>query len=95
MEYEELYRAADAITDDMDARYKAFAKADAKLIEKCFYVPTSMKSRGQVVSKYVPFCAIFSDYGITQLKFKNIRLQDEIVTVEQREKAYEDWMSKR
>lgn len=95
MEYEELYRAADAITDDMDARYKAFAKADAKLIEKCFYIPTSMQSRGQVVSKYVPFSGIFSDYGITQLKFKNIRLQDEIVTVEQREEAYEDWMSKR
>lgn len=95
MEYEQFYREADAITDDMDLRYETFAKADAKLIEKAFYIPTSQQTRGQVVSYYVPFSNIYADYGVSDLKFKGIRLQEEIVTVEQRDAASEDWYSKR
>lgn len=93
MEYEKLYREADAITEDMDARYAAFAKADAKLIEKCFFIPTQQQARGQVVSTYVPFSGPYSDYGASNLKFKGLRLQEEIVTVEQREAAMEEWLA--
>lgn len=91
MEYEELYRAADEITNDNDARYQAFAKADAKLIEKCFYIPTQMQGRGQVVSKYVPFSGLYGDYGVSSLKFKGIRLQDTIVTTAEHDAAEKDW----
>ncbi|NLC97199.1 MAG: peptide ABC transporter substrate-binding protein [Erysipelotrichaceae bacterium] len=92
MEYEELYRVADAIVDDMDARYQAFAKADAFLVEKAFYIPTSQQTRGQLVSKIVPFSRPYSPYGTSEYKYKNLRLQDDIVTVEQYDKAYETWL---
>ena len=56
-EYEALFRAADAITDDLDARYEAFAKADAYLLAHGLYIPTSMDTRSARVSHIVPFSA--------------------------------------
>lgn len=94
-EYEELYRAADAITDDMDARYKAFAKADAYLIDQCLFIPGYMDTRTETVSKVVPFTKCYSNTGISEYKYKNIKLQDEIVTVEQYNAAMEEWEANR
>lgn len=91
MDYEKLYRDADKITDDMDARYKAFAKADAFLIEKCLYIPTGMKARGDVVSKYVPFTRAYASYGLADSKYKGLQISDEIITTEEYDKAYEEW----
>lgn len=89
MEYEKLYRAADAITDNMDARYEAFAKADAYLIERCLFVPTSQKTRFEVVSKYAPFTKGYASYGPAEDKYKGLEIRDELVTTEEYEKAYE------
>ncbi len=95
MEYEKLYREADAINDDMDARYKAFAKADAYLLHRCWYIPTMMQTRGQVVSKYVPFSKVISDYGATDQKWKGLRLQAEPVIATEREALYQEWLKNR
>lgn len=95
MEYERLYREADAIKTDLDARYKAFAKADAWLVYKCWYVPTSMQTRGQVVSKYVPFSKSYSEYGASDNKFKGLRLQSEMVNAAEREEMYKEWLKNR
>lgn len=92
MEYEKLYRAADAIVDDMDARYQAFALADAYLIERAFYIPTSQQTRSQVVSKYVPFSRPYAPYGMSEYKYKGLRLQEDMVTAEQYEEAYQKWL---
>lgn len=89
-EYDKLYREADAIKTDLDARYAAFAKADAYLVDKAFYLPGQQYTKGQVVSKFVPFTAPYS-IGVSQYKYKGIQLQEEIVTVEQYNKAYEEW----
>ena len=91
MEYEEAYRAADAITDDMDARYKAFAKADALLISHCFFIPGQQETRGQIVSRIVPFSKLHSVTGISEFKYKGIQLQNDIVTTEQYNEAKADW----
>lgn len=92
-EYEELFRAADAITDDLDARYNAFALADAYLIDHALYIPTSQQTRSQVVSRIVPFTRCYGAVGISQYKYKGIKLQDELVTVDQYNTAYEAWKS--
>lgn len=92
MEYEKLYRAADAIVDDLDARYQAFALADAYLIERAFYIPTSQQTRSQVVSKYVPFSRPYAPYGMSEYKYKGLRLQEDMVTAEQYEEAYQKWL---
>ena len=89
MEYEELYRAADAITDDLDARYEAFAKADSYLIEHAIFVPTSQQTRSLGVKKEVPFTRPDSHTGISEYKYKFLQLQDDIVTVEQYEATRE------
>jgi len=89
-EYEELYRAADAIKGDLDARYAAFAKADAYLLAKGLYVPTSQQTRSVRVSHIVPFTVAYST-GISQYKLKGLQLQEGIVTKEQYDAAYANW----
>ena len=95
MEYEKLYREADAITNDMDARYKAFAKADAYLVEHALYVPTSQQTRSNGVTKYVPFTRPFSDYGVSSYKYKGLKVQNDIVTTEEYQKAFDDFNANR
>lgn len=91
MEYEKLYRDADAVVDDMDERYKAFAKADAYLIDKCLYIPTSMDLRSNLVTKVVPFSRQYSEYGLGEYKYKGLRIADHIITTDEYNKAYEEW----
>ncbi|MGN1404750.1 MAG: ABC transporter substrate-binding protein [Erysipelotrichaceae bacterium] len=89
-EYEELYRAADAITDDLDARYVAFAKADAYLLAHGLYIPTSMQTRAARVSHIVPFSAPYSS-GVSQYKYRGVQLQEDVVTTEQYQAAMAAW----
>ena len=89
-EYEDLYRAADAITDDLDARYKAFAKADAYLLAHGLYIPTSMQTRSPRVSHIVPFSAPYSS-GVSQYKYRGVQLQEDVVTTEQYQAAMAAW----
>lgn len=90
-EYEDLYKAADAIVDDMDARYRAFAAADAYLVERAFYIPTSTNTRSVRVSHVVPFTRVYSVSGMTEYKYKGLQLQEDIVTSEVYDAAYEAW----
>ena len=90
-EYYDLYQAADAITDDLDARYDAFALADAYLIEHAIYVPSSQNSRAMLVSKQIPFTRSYSASGISSYKYKYIQLQEDIVTVDQYNAAKAEW----
>ena len=90
-EYEELYRAADEIVDDMDARYEAFAKADAQLVESAFYIPTSTNTRSVRVTHVVPFTRYYSVCGMTEYKYKGLQLQEGLVTADEYNKAFEAW----
>ena len=89
--YEELYRAADAITDDLDARYNAFAKADAYLVEQALFIPTSQQARGSMVARVVPFSNQYAGTGLAEYKYKDMRLQDEIVTAAEYNDAMAKW----
>lgn len=92
-EYERLFREADAIKSDTDARYAAFAKADAYLIEEALYIPTSQQTRSLRVSRVVPFTAPFANSGVAKLKYKYMQLTKDgaIVTVEEYNAAQEKW----
>ena len=90
-EYEKLYKAADAIVDDMDARYKAFAQADACLVKHAFYIPTSTNTRSVRVSHVVPFTRYYSVCGMTEYKYKGMQLQSDIVTSADYDAAYAKW----
>ena len=89
-EYEELYRAADAIKSDMDARYAAYAKADAYLLAHALYIPTSMQTRSMRVTHVVPFSAPYSS-GVSQYKLKGMYLQEDMVETAAYEIAKAAW----
>ncbi|MBR2829755.1 MAG: peptide ABC transporter substrate-binding protein [Solobacterium sp.] len=91
-EYERLYREADAITDDMDARYEAFAKADAYLISRAFFLPGQQQTRSVRVTHAVPFTRVYSTTGMTEYKYKGLQLQEDIVTAADYQAAYDAWL---
>ena len=95
LEYTKLIEEADKIVADKDARYEAYAKADAFLIDKVFYLPNSQQTRGLVVSKYVPYQRVFSPYGISNVSWKGAKLQQSPVTAEEHMKAFEEWSKER
>ena len=93
-EYNELYKKANDIVDDHDARFKAFAKADSLLLEKALFIPTSMQTRVQFVSKYKPFEEAYTSVGMSGSKYKNTRLLDKPVKTSEYEAAKAEWDKK-
>lgn len=91
-EYQALLDAADAITDDLDARYEAYAKADAYLLANGLYIPTTMSTGDMAVrvSHVTPFTRSYGQ-GVSQYKWKGLTLQEDLVTTEQYEAAKAEW----
>lgn len=69
-EYTALVDAANAICDDLDARYEAYAEAEAYLIENCLTIPCNY-SVGWVLTKIDPNSKINARYGACNEKMKN------------------------
>lgn len=93
-EYNELYKKANDIVDDHDARFKAFAKADSLLLEKALFIPTSMQTRTQSVSKLKPFEGAYTSVGMSGSKYKNTKLLDKAVKTSEYEAAKAEWEKK-
>lgn len=89
--YTELTKAAAAITDDLDARYKAYAKAQAWLTDNAIIIPTISLGATPKLSKVVPFTASYSVSGSKGGTYKYVEIQDEPVTTKQYEKALKKW----
>lgn len=92
-EYEKYYLAADAIKTDLDARYAAFAKADAYMVAEALIVPMNMQNISYAVSRVVPFSGPYSVAGIAGGKYKYMQVQEEMVTNEQYYEAKEEWLA--
>jgi oligopeptide transport system substrate-binding protein len=65
-----LVDAAKAITDDMDARYEAFAKAEAFLLDHAFAVPFSISSRSYQMCDLNVFEGQYAAYGQASNRYK-------------------------
>lgn len=89
--YYEMIEAADEIKGDLDARYDAYAKAEAFLLTEGLYIPCNMQSRNIRVSRIVPFSAPFALGGTGRYKNKYIQLQSEIVTKAEYDAAKAEW----
>ncbi len=93
MKYNELLKAADAEYEDLDKRYELYAEAEAYLLKNCIVLPQWMVTRSLKVSKFVPFSGA---YGLaSESIWKYIQIQDDIVTLEQYNKAKAEWDAKR
>ncbi len=87
-EYQSLLDTADAITDDMDARYEAFAKAEAYLLDNALFIPvqTQASSVNYRVSRAEPFTQ-----GYESVKYKGMIIDDDPITASSYKKALKKW----
>ena len=69
-EYTSMVEAADAITTDLDARYQAYAEAEAYMLDHVFVLPCNY-SIGWCLSKVDNDSKIYAMYGSQNEKMKN------------------------
>lgn len=94
-EYQDLLNKAKAINDDNDARYTAFAKAEAWLLEKGLQIPVNSLGGTPSVTKVVPHTAPYAPSGLGDKRFKFMKVQTAPVTAAQKAKANKAWNAKR
>ena len=81
-EYTKLVEAANAITDDMDARYAAYAKAEAYLLQHALVLPVNYQ-QGWSLSKIDNTSRMNAMYGVQNEKMKNWRTNADGYTTEE------------
>ena len=93
-EYTALVDAAKAIADDMDARYEAFAKAEALLLEHGFALPIHTSSRYYQMSNLNVFEGQFAPFGVATLRYKDQHLYQDSMSLTDWQAAYAEWQAK-
>jgi len=93
-EYTDLVNEAKSITDDMDARFEAFAKAEALLLEHGFALPIHTSSRYYQMSNLNVFEGQFAPFGVATLRYKDQFLYEDSMSLTQWQAAYAEWQSK-
>lgn len=94
-EYYALVDAAKAITNDEHARYEAFAKAEAVLIEHAIVVPYSISFTGYVATRLNAFEGQYAPYGMALLRYKYQHLLDEPMNMAKFTTENEKWQTER
>ncbi|MGO3605166.1 MAG: peptide ABC transporter substrate-binding protein [Pseudolactococcus laudensis] len=93
--YQKLLDEANAITDNTDARYEAFAKAEAWLIDNGIVIPIYSLGAAPMMQNEVPFTKIDSNtVGSTAYSYKYRKVSDKTVTAKEYEKALKEWKAK-
>ncbi|MCI6732859.1 MAG: ABC transporter substrate-binding protein [Lachnospiraceae bacterium] len=89
-EFTDLVNKADAINDDMDARYNAYAEAEAYMLQHALTVPAQLEVSWQLthVNDYSRSNAMF---GIMNYKYKNWETSVDAYTTEQTAKFAEEY----
>ena len=94
-EYHALLDEALAIKLDMPARYAAFAKAEAFLINNAFIIPFGYGSGGYTAGRLNPFEGQYASSGLSTERYKGQRLLDKPMNTEQYYEAYDQWLEER
>ncbi|WP_271027863.1 peptide ABC transporter substrate-binding protein [Enterococcus faecium] len=94
-EYDALLDKAAAITDDLDARYTAYADAEAWLLDNALQVPIYADGGTPRVTNVVPFSGPYGWAGIAANKLKYVEVQSDIVTTDQYDKVKKAWETKK
>ena len=81
-EFTRLVNEAKAITDDLDARYAAFAKAEAYMLEHALVIPWSYSVVWEL-TKVNNYSKVYSAYGNQSERYVNWETSTEIYTAEQ------------
>lgn len=90
-EYDKLLDAANAITDDVNARYTAYAKAEAYLLDSVIQIPVQGQGGTPSVTKTIPFQKNYSWAGLSSSSFKGVKVTDTPLTTKEYEAAKATW----
>ena len=93
-EYAKLVADAKAITNDMDARFEAFAKAEALLLEHGFALPIHTSARYYQMSNLNVFEGQYAPFGNATLRYKDQYLYEDSMSLEEWQAAYAEWQAK-
>lgn len=95
--YEGLVAEAKAITDDIEARYLAFAKAEAYLIEHAFVMPVgyTYAGGGYTASRLNPFEGQYAPFGISIDRYKGQALLETPLNTDQYFDEQDKWEADR
>ena len=85
-------KEAKAETNDIEKRYNLFAEAEAMLIENAIIIPFRKSTTDYQVTKLDVYEGEYAPFGICNLKWKYMHLQDNFVTAEQNEQSYKAWV---
>ncbi len=80
--FTDMVNEAKAISNDLDARYAAFAKAEAYFIEKAFTIPWYVEVSWQMTCVN-PYSQAYCAYGIQNYRYVNWETNDQIYTGEE------------
>ncbi len=95
-EYYRLVNAAKAITNDEEARYTAFAEAEAFLIEHALVIPFSISiGDGYVATRLNVFEAQYAPYGLALQRFKGQSIQEVPMSMERFNELNTQWAAER
>lgn len=94
-EYYKLVDEANSITDDLQARYEAYANAEAFLINNAIVVPFGYGNGGYTASRLNPFESQFAPFGISNERYKGQKLLDAPMSTDQYFDAYDQWIEDR
>ncbi len=93
-EYLSLVDAAKAITNDMAARYEAFAKAEAFLLDHGFAIPIHTNDMSYSMSKLNPFEGQYASFGGATQRYKDQHILEKSMSIDEFNAAYEQWRAK-
>ena len=90
-EYYADVAAAEAITTDTEARYNAFATAEAWLIKNAMVIPYNVDAASYQLTKLNIFESQYASFGISTLRYKGMHVYDDFITAEEYEANYDAW----
>ena len=93
-EYQDLVAAAKAITNDMDARYEAFAKAEAFLLDHAFAIPFHISNRSYQMCNLNVFEGQYASFGLASQRYKDQHLYETSMGLDEYQAAYAEWLAK-
>ena len=85
MSYMTQVEAAKQITDDINARYEAFANAEATLIENALCIPSGMSIPPYIVTKLNYWDGQYASTGFSNKRMKGIHMMDHYVSMAEAE----------
>lgn len=94
-QYYDLIEAAKAITTDTEARYAAFAEAEAFLIDHAFVIPFSISNDGYIATRLNIFEAQYAPYGMALQSYKFQKLREEPMSMDEYNELYAQWETAR